>query len=944
MQRMPFKKLVYLFSVLLFVALWSIPVKDCYAKALSYDIKAELDYENHVIVATEKVDFINNSQFDLREVYFHIYPNRKYTKKEIDFIYMYSGYFKMNPYPEGFDRGEFNIKNIFVNGQNANFVIEGEDETILKVNLPGKLLPGKSLNINIDFSLRIPHAYGRLGWHKNIISLNRWYPIVSYLDADSWRNHPFYVYHQPFVQDASSYQVELTLRDDLKVINSADQQEISLENGKKTLLLQSTYPVRDFSFAISPDYQMIEKKFNNISIKSYYLSGDEDKARQALENVISLFAYYTEEIGDYPFKSFSIAPVFLGYGGHETSNMIFIDTRAYKMPGFLKRHFDFLVSHETGHQWFYNLIGSDEFKETFLDEGLNSFFLLKYLEHKYGKDAQVLDLPNSLKWLVPNFSFQDAGRFRYLFAAKNAWDRPVLGELSSFQEPSSIFTIAYGKGTQILTAIESIIGTEEFNKAIKEYFQNFKFKLANTKDFIDIVDKATEIDLKPLMDRLLNEVYICDYSLEKIGNKLYLKNKGTLKQPVVVNIVYKDKSKKRLFLEGKDEMTVLPIEKLEDVEIVYLSESVLSLDVDKTNNSLPRRFKLRIVPLYYFVYDLPIFVDPTAVNFTTGPTIGINSLGIKSSLQKMLDYHITAGSGYDFSEKLLINEMGVNLFHLKDKQINLGINLSKQKDYKDNNFVKDDLESIKVFLRKELRPVGYGLFEPNDHISVYLLHEDRPKGFLVNKGIDHSGNKNYYLKDESMIGIDFCINQASTYPNYTKGYQAFFNIEQAGHFLSGESDFTRGTIKINKFLPVSEKDSLGLFFKLGLGTPRDKYLFFAGGASGLRGYDRKDIKGSNMFVSRIEYKSSIVEDLGLYLADNLIHFNEVYLIPFFDIGKSWFDSFKRESFKKDAGIGVSFDLELAGFLEAVSLRFDFAQAIDEPKQGSRIWFSLNQSF
>ena len=944
MRIVPFKRLIcsfsWMMSVLLFLLLFA---ADCYAQALSYDIKAEFNYGSHTIKAAEEVVFINDTDKGLKEVYFHIYPNRKYSIKEIDFIYKYSGYFKMNPYPQGFDAGDFNIRNISINGDNAGFVIEGDDQTILRVKLPQILLPGKKLKINFNFSLRVPHAYGRLGWHDNITMLNRWYPIVSYLDNDIWCNYPFYVYHQPFVQDAANYNVELTLREDLVVVNSADKEKSITSGNKKTLIMQTTKPIRDFSLAISPDYSMINKKINNICIKSYYLNGQEKKAREALENAISLFSYYSKNVGSYPYKSFSIAPVFLGYGGHESSNMIFIDTRAYKMPNFLKRHFDFLISHETGHQWFYNLIGSDEFKETFLDEALNSFFLLKYLEDKYDDGAKVLELSDSLRKIVPNFSFQQAGRFRYLFAAKNGLDRPVLGKLSSFQEPSSIFTIAYGKGTQVLKVLESIIGPDKFNAAIRTYFDKFKFKVAGINDFIDILDKETSYNLKELAEKLLTNTYTCDYSLERIGNKIYLKNKGTIDLPIVVNIINKNKTKKTFTLDNNEKIVLLPIEDLKQIECIYLSESILSLDIDRTNNFLPRKIKIKIVPLYYFVYDIPVFLDDSAINVTVGPAIGTNSLGVKISLQEMLDYKIEVGSLFDFSEELFVNNLGINLFHLQDRQVSFGANFSKQKDFSDD-LVKDDLESIKVFLRKELRPVSYGLFEPNEHLSVYLLRESRPKDFLVNKSIDNLGNKNYYLTDESMVGIDFCINQASTYPDYTRGWQAFFNIEQAGHFLNGRNDFTRSLIKINRFFPVFHKDSLGVFFKLGLGMPNDKYLFFAAGAKGLRGYDRKEIKGSNMFVTRLEYKTGIVDDLGLYLWDNLLHLKKVSVIPFFDVGKAWFGSFKDADFKKDAGIGIALDVDIAGFLEASSFRFDFAQAIDESKQDSRIWFSLNQSF
>jgi aminopeptidase N len=56
-----------------------------------------------------------------------------------------------------------------------------------------------------------------------------------------------------------------------------------------------------------------------------------------------------------------------------------------------------VVVHEVGHQWFYNIVGSDEYREMFVDEGMNSYWLLRYMESVYGENAAVLELPAFLK-------------------------------------------------------------------------------------------------------------------------------------------------------------------------------------------------------------------------------------------------------------------------------------------------------------------------------------------------------------------------------------------------------------------------------------------------------------------------------------------------------------------------------------------------------------------
>ena len=77
----------------LLAAVW--PVQSLFGQELPrYDIEASLDTKNHRMTASQRVALTNNSNSPLHEIYFHIYPHRKYTRKEISFIYRYSGYFK----------------------------------------------------------------------------------------------------------------------------------------------------------------------------------------------------------------------------------------------------------------------------------------------------------------------------------------------------------------------------------------------------------------------------------------------------------------------------------------------------------------------------------------------------------------------------------------------------------------------------------------------------------------------------------------------------------------------------------------------------------------------------------------------------------------------------------------------------------------------------------
>ena len=210
---------------------------------------------NHTLKIKQSVVFANNQDLPINEVYFHIYPNRKFSKSDKDFLLRFAGYFKINPFPEGFQSANFNIQRIYSLDKDLRYEITGDDKTILKVILPFGLVPGAKIQINLDFDLGLPHAYGRLGWHKNIISLGRWYPILSVLDQRGWHNYPYYLYHRPYFSEASLYKLKITLPVDLKIASTGIQTSQTENSDKtKTISIDTEVPVRDFAMVLSKDF------------------------------------------------------------------------------------------------------------------------------------------------------------------------------------------------------------------------------------------------------------------------------------------------------------------------------------------------------------------------------------------------------------------------------------------------------------------------------------------------------------------------------------------------------------------------------------------------------------------------------------------------------------------------------------------------------------------
>jgi hypothetical protein len=937
-------RLIYILIVacILFPRSWAAAARN---QPPRYDIKAAVDINKHSIQADQTVTFNNNSDKAVSQLYFHIYPNRKYTKEEMRTMNRYAGYFKVNPYPQGFQSGGMQIFGIRSGNEKLSYTIEGADQTILNVSLFRPLEPGQSVTLELSFAVQIPHSYGRFGWHKNIISLTRWYPQLSVLDSAEWHNYPFYIYHQPFFSDASYYKLAMTVPSDQQVVSGCVAGQVT-ENGdgSKTVLFDQSLPMRDLGVGISADFKEVTVLQGEYTISAYYIDGDRSAAESAAGHAAALMRYYSGRFGPYPYKKFSIVPGYLGFGGDQSSGMIFIDTRLFRLPGILSRYFDFLISHETGHQWFYNIIGSDEYTEMFLDEGMNSYWILRYLEATYGDNAKVMALPKVLEWFIPNFSFRDSAISRYVYMAKAGYDRPIIGELASFREPSSIFALAYGKGAAILMMLESYLGRDTFDRIVQRYTREFVFKNFSLEDLRRIASEESGKDLGDFFTQWFTTDKKCDFAVRSVtDDSVTIENRGTLAMPVETAVTFADGTQQSDAWDGSGNQHRIAVEKGRRIARVEIDPAkVIALDLDRVNNLWPRKMSLRLAPVYFFPYEMPFFYPRDSYNAAVGPTVGGSSLGVASSVQKPYDSLVRLSSLYDFSAKAVDSRLGYQVNHVGGKQNALGFEVFDYESSKE----KHDVSGGMVYWRRELWPASYGFLDTNDHATLYFIRDRRLDSVDALNGREDVRNLRYRKKNEAIVGVTGSLGRYGPYgdPNY--GWRFIPTQEFAGHTLGGTESFWRTSAELQNYFLVlpRQQQKIATRMRCGWGEHSDKDLFELGGADALRGYSLKSVQGSHCVLGGVEYRMPLYSDLRIYFLDNIFCLNTIQAVGFFDVGKSWHASFTDSSFKKDAGVGLRFHVGVCGGLEKIVVRIDAAQPINDHKQDTHYWFGINQAF
>ncbi len=909
-----------------------------------YEIKAAIDVVQKKIFAEQKVIYTNNSDDTLSELFFHIYPNREYSLKEKGFMGQFAGYFKVNLFPEGFQTGAIRFEEGRADGKTADLIVEGEDKTILKVSLDEPLAPGGKAEVFLKYTVEIPHAYGRFGWHEDVMRLSRWYPILSVYNEHGWNNHPFYPFHRPFFSDASMYTVELTVPHNQVVIHTGEHKdERANSDGTRVISIATDQPVREFTLAMSPHYRVYRGHYDRVYINSYYLPGQEAYGQYGLEVAKDAMRFFTERFGPYPYEEFSIAPVHLGYSGEQMSNLIFIDTRMYELPWFLRRYFDFMIAHEAGHQWFYNLVGIDEFTEMWLEEGVDSYFVSEYIDQKFGENAEVFDYPDwfkDFKFLIPELTFKRIRDVRYKTIVRWGYDHPIVGKLSSFQEPTSIFSLTYGKGSRVVGMLREQVGDAAFERAFRRMFEEYRWKNISMKEFQRLFEEESGKDLDEFFHAWLYDARAFDLAVSKVkGNKVTVVNKGEIFMPAEMKVKMRDGSEQTMKVDvARKEEYELPGK----IRRVVIDPEEKLLDIDRVNNSWPRKVNVKPVPIYIPLYDVPVFLPDDGYNVVVGPEIITNGIGLKTSFQKPYDYIVYAASGYEFGEALHKSRVGFEIFNVLHSQTVFGAEASDRNDVDDDD---EDLTSHKIYLRRELWPAKYGLGDINDHVSLYVLRNRGVDGLLAPGELEDSRNVSYLRRDEAIAGALFHMGRAGPALDPSQGYNLDVMAENSGHFWGATQHFTRGSVDLGLFHPVTLRSKMAYRLKGMGGFPDDKNLFQLGGPYGLRGYDRKTLRGSIAFLGSVEYRFPLIDNLRISFFDNLIGFENISGVVFFDAGQNWYSSFADSELKKNAGAGLRFTVTIGSLLEKIILRLDAATPINDPDQDdTNVWFGINHAF
>ena len=401
-----------------------------------------------------------------KEVYFRLYPNAFQDWKH--------GAASKPEKP-----GYIKVSNVKVDGKSVQTNIK---ETVMKVDLPRTLKDGQSARIEMDFLLHLPRGGMRLNTFKNTAFLAQWYPMLAVRDQNGWHTEPYTTTGDPFYSEISDFEVTFRLPKGYQVISTGKDTNQPV-NSKITIKQDQ---VRDFAAVLTRDYRAVRGKYKDIQVNLWYMNGMEDVVKPLHEAAISGMKFYSEKFGPYPYEEIDVV---LGETGEGIAGMEYpglvtsihkIGTKKGVGPAVN------VVVHELAHQWWYGVVGNNQAKEPWLDEGLTTFSEFLYMQEKMNEDERELLKKASEK---ADEIHQTAG----ITSAQPLYDYPdpVYG-LMVYIRPAAMFY-----------ELMDEIGKEKVMEILKTYYHQYQYKIATTRDFIRTANEVAGKDLTPFFQEWL---------------------------------------------------------------------------------------------------------------------------------------------------------------------------------------------------------------------------------------------------------------------------------------------------------------------------------------------------------------------------------------------------------------------------------------------------------
>jgi aminopeptidase N len=361
------------------------------------------------------------------------------------------------------------------------------DSGAVFVDFPETLRAGETYSIDFYYSGN-PTETGRFGgiafrkdpagrpWINTAcegIGASIWWP-----NKDQWRD------------EVESMEISVAIPNDLvDVSNGKFVGKTDLGDGYTRWDWLVQYPINNYDVSLNiGKYEHFADRLGDLPLDFYVLPEDMEKARKQFVQAKGMIEAFQHYFGEYPFAKDGYKLIEAPYSGMEHQSAVTYGN--HFANGYLERDwtgvgislkFDFIIIHESAHEWFGNSITAADVSDMWIHEGWATYLEGLYVEYMFGHDDAVKYL-NGYKPKIRN-------------------RQPIITERGLNRTPSQD---QYFKGALFLNTLRSVVNDDRrWWALLHDFYQHFKYKTILTEDVVGYFNESLKMDLTPIFNQYL---------------------------------------------------------------------------------------------------------------------------------------------------------------------------------------------------------------------------------------------------------------------------------------------------------------------------------------------------------------------------------------------------------------------------------------------------------
>ncbi|HEU4699562.1 MAG TPA: M1 family metallopeptidase [Gemmatimonadales bacterium] len=444
------------------------------------------------------------------------------------------------------------------------------DDTMMQVDLSAPLAPGAATTLVVDYHFAIPeHGADRMGREGSLYELAQWYPRMAVYDEVHGWNTIQYLGQGEFYLEYGDFDYQVTvpagyivagtgtLVNPQEVLTATQRarlaqaaksdttihvvtaEELASGAARPTRSGTATWhfrakDVRDAAWAASPEYLWDASSWEGILAHAYYRPSAVATWKDAAKMSRFSIQEYSTRWFRYPYPQISAieGPV----SGMEYPMV------AMEAKGDSPEDLYNVVTHEIGHMWYPMIVGSDERRYAWMDEGFNTF-INTFSEEDYWKRN---DTPTR----------RQEARFVFMLDQQPT-AQAIMTPANRYLNNNNLGSLAYVKPSIVLLALRNkVLGPEVFDRAFREYTRRWAFKHPQPSDFFRTMENVSGEELSWFWRQFFFTTAVLDQAVESVQQsggeaQVVLRNLGSAVMPVELELTYAD---------GQKEVVRFPVE------------------------------------------------------------------------------------------------------------------------------------------------------------------------------------------------------------------------------------------------------------------------------------------------------------------------------------------------------------------------------------------------